>query len=208
MNKFTLLILVFFLAACDTKKDEQNALRLELDNVQQTIASVDQKIQALEAAQRNSESTLASLKEYLAKDEANIKENKKSLADYVLAHKSAVAAVAATSAGVASVLAENLDDQERGTALAAGLIGAGYCLFMADDGECSDATAKVGYYGAQIVLYRNEAKRHNEQIDEYRSKLAGIQNQRAPFLAERTTLSTKIETLASQIESLRCRYCL
>jgi predicted nucleic acid-binding Zn-ribbon protein len=208
MNKFLLLVLMLSLAACDTKKEERNALHLELDERSNALASVERKIQDVEATRKNVAAMLDSAKEALSKNDANVKENKNSLASYVLRHKSAVAAVAASSAGVYSVLSDNLDEQERSAALVSGLLGAGYCLLIADDGECSDATAQVTYYGGQIAYYKSEAIKDERQIREYQARLADIERQMAPFLAERTTLSSKVAALGRQIEALTCRDCL
>jgi septal ring factor EnvC (AmiA/AmiB activator) len=203
MQKMVLIgCAALILCGCDTKKEERNTLRSELDGKLNSLAQVEKKIRDVEAIQANVSAEVTTFNGELVKDEANIKENKDSLASYVLNHKLAVAAVAATGAGIAGILADNLDDQERGAAVAAGILGAGYCLFS--DGECSDATAKVTYYGGQIAYYKDDANKKTDAISTRRQKLAELEQSNAPLLAERATFLTNIDALKSQIASLTC----
>jgi hypothetical protein len=111
-------------------------------------------------------------------------------------------AAAATSAGVAGILADNLDDQVRGAAISAGMAGAAYCMFSDDD--CSTAAAKVIYYGGQISSHKDSAATHTDKISSLQQRLADLEKYKAPFLADRTALSTGIDALTSQIEALAC----
>lgn len=196
------------LCGCDTNKAERNSLMLTQASKGTDLTSVELKIRDIEAGQVNLNTEIVTLKDALTKDEAAIKENKKSLADYVLDHKAAVTAVAATGAGIAGILADNLNDQQRAASIWVAAIGAGYCMFSEDD--CSDATVKVTYYGGQIVYYKNDATTQSDKISALRQRLAELEETKAPFLAERMALNTDIDTLKSQIEALVCHgmFCL
>lgn len=196
------LCAVVMLCGCDTKKVERNALRFELDGKLASVTQVEQKIRGIEANQINLDAEIGVLKVALTKDEDAIKENKESLAGYVLSHKLAVSAAAATGAGIAGVLADNLDDQVRGAAIAVGVMGAMYCMFSED--ECSTAAAKVAYYGTQISLHKDSAATHVDKISSLQQMLADLEKYKAPFLADRTALSTGIDALKSQIATLVC----
>lgn len=204
MKKLAVIVCaVLMLCGCDTKKVERNSLQLELDRRINSVAQVEQKISGIEANQVNINAEIGALKVALTKDEDAIKENKESLAGYVLSHKLAVSAAAATGAGIAGILADNLNDQVRGAAITLGVMGAMYC--MLSDADCSDATAKVSYYGTQIAYYKNDATIQIDKISSLQQRLADLEKYKAPFLADRTALFVGIDALKSQIDALVCR---
>lgn len=197
-----ILCVVFVLSGCDTKKDERNSLRVRLEEKLSAVAQVEQIIRDVEAKQFNINTEIVTLKDALTKDESAINENKDSLASYVLDNKLAVMATAATGAGIAGVLADNLDDQVRGAAISAGVMGAAYCMFSED--ECSTAAAKVAYFGTQISLHKDSAATYSDKISSLQKRFADLEEYKAPFLADRTVLSTGSDALTSQIDALAC----
>ena len=91
------------------------------------------------------------------------------LAEYVLEHKMATAAVLATGAGIGATVNENLDQETKDNLAAVGIVGGAYCVFNAE--ECADALAAVGIYGAQIDQLNKEIKVLKGKLSNARSAL-------------------------------------
>lgn len=174
---------------------------MDMESKLSSLSNVEQGIQSLDAKKREIDGEIARAKEELVKSEAAVKENKDLLANYVLNNKAATVAVAATTAGIAGVLSESLTEQERGGTILAGLAGGGYCVFNSD--ECTDAAAKIGYYGTQIAYFKGESQKFSNRISEAQTRLAETDGKKSPLLAERAKISTNIDALRTQIEALK-----
>jgi hypothetical protein len=92
--------------------------------------------------------------------------------------------------------------------VSAGLLGAAYCLFS--DDSCSDAAAKVGYYGAQIAIHKKEFDDKNIRLNSIQQRYTLMEEEKRPFLVQKSSTSEEIEALKLQIDALACKriFCL
>lgn len=195
------LALAVSLSGCDSKKEERETLRRDLEKNLSSLANVERQIQDTDSKLRELDSEIAHLKNETSKNEAESKRFKEELANYVLNHKAASLAVAATTAGVAGVLSENLTEQERGATAFVGVAGGVYCLVNSE--ECADAMTRIPYLGGQIAYHNSEAKKHSDRIAILQEGRVAAEAGRSPLVAERTKVSKNIDVLRLQIESLR-----
>jgi len=91
------------------------------------------------------------------------------VAQYVINHIRASAAVAAQGGAVASFFASSLDSNTRGLLAFAGVLGAAYCLQSENRSECADVGMTLTRHIANLSSYQQQLK----AIDSY---LLAVQN--------------------------------
>lgn len=213
-SRFSVLAMVLSLVAsiglagCNDHQDERIGLQRELQGLMDDLSQHQALLQQANANVQTLQAQITFIGAQVQTDASHVKESQDSLAAYALEHKLAVLAVAATGAGIASTVSDNLSDDDKKTLEAAGTVGALYCLFGANDGECADALVKITYFGSQIAYYKNQSQQHSAVLQQYQSELAGYEQARAPILTQIAMVNQSIELTNHQLEKLTCTLCI
>ena len=194
------------IVGCDVKKEERLALKSEASQYAQALAATENKFQELESLEINIQSSLSSTVNEINDAKSKLNTQKSALEDYVLQHKAAVAALAATTVGIATILNEDMPDNERGIPILTGVAGAAYCLFSEDD--CAEVTKEITSFGTQIAYYNSKLESLRKRKNELESSIAEAKQRKNPLLAERESINSKLSSINSAIERLTCKFCL
>jgi hypothetical protein len=177
---FLMILVVATLTGCGSRRARPAEQPIRLTKAEvglglpQDRVSTSPALSALEAE-------IAQTSSRLDKLSARRQQLQDTLAEYVLKHKMATAAVLATGAGIGATVDENLDQQTKDNLAAVGIVVGAYCVFNAE--ECADALAAVGYYGAQIDQLNKEIKALKGKLSSARSALENEQR-RDPLLGQ------------------------
>lgn len=204
MPKFIAIIfLLLTLSACDTRRAERQAAEAQLTEKFASFTAIGKKINEIDVNQAELKSQFDTTNNLLNQDKQDKKKVQDALAEYVLEHKAAVAALAATGAGIAGIVAENLDDGTKGALTGAGILGAAYCIF--GDDSCADVAAKVTYFGAQIAGYKKQEDAKITKLEGIKQQYQLMEQEKAPLLAQKEAISGELSALKEQIGALACK---
>lgn len=199
------------LAACDQHKAEREQAQSLLSQQQTEHSHLQRQLEQAQADLAQTERSLAEAQERHAAIESEQAQRSARLTEFLSEHKAATLALAASGAGAMTAL----DDETRqsvdrelgqgasGAAVFAGLVGAGFCLFNAD--EC----ATVGSYMASYGMERKANREHLQQVQALLNQLAQTSsNQKTSVqsLAQQLDASrSAMSETESRIEQLRCK---
>ena len=141
------------LQGCDSNQAAREAAQRELSQHESTLNELRSQQSRLSTEIAAQEREIASQKKAADELQQTRAKQRAELMSYLSDHKAAAAALAAAGGGAAAVmdddvkssLQSNGGDSAQGFAIIAGVIGAGYCIFNAD--ECAGVTAKIAAYG-------------------------------------------------------------
>lgn len=210
-NRNTLALVALLLAAlaaggCDTKKGERAALMTKIKAAEADMSSMKDEQARVSREIENFTSQIKEMSASLQQSSQRRTKLQDELSAFVLDHKLATAAVAATAGSVAGILDENVEKgTKEGLALVA-IVGGLYCLSNAD--ECADVTARVTYFGSQIEAegraitdVTSRLSRGKSSLQEREKQLSSLSETIGKRLRER-------DSLQQDHDKLLCKFCL
>jgi septal ring factor EnvC (AmiA/AmiB activator) len=203
--------LAFGLAACDKNKAAREQAQSLLSQQQTENSHLQRQVEQAQADLAQIERSLTESQASHAAIESEQAQRSARLTEYLSGHKAAVLALAASSAGALTALDDDTRqavDREMGqgasgAAMVAGIVGAGFCIFNAD--ECTS----VGSYLAGYGMERKANREHLQQVNALLQQLAQSRTEKRESLqkleqqleASRTALAES----ESRIAQLRCK---
>lgn len=204
-------LIVLGLAACDTHQAEREKVRAEFSRQQTEHSQLQRQLELAQAELARTEQALAEQQARRAELASVQTRRSAQLTRYLAEHKAASLALAATGAGAMTAL----DDETRKNlerelgqgagdmAMLAGLMGAGYCLFNAD--ECSTVAAQVASYGMERKANRD----HLQQVEALMQQLSQARDgQQQAHQARQQDVQTsqgRLAQIEGRLAQLRCQ---
>lgn len=204
-----LAALTLTLTACDGNREAREAAERDVARHEIVATELRTKQERLQSEIAANERTIAEQNKLITELEQKRAAQRADLMNYLSDNKAAAAALAAAGGGAAvamdddirTSLNSNAGDGASGFAFIAGVVGAGYCLFNAED--CARVAARVAAYGTANKDTDSNIRRAKEQISTLQQGSQTLQQQRQqiePRLQEANANASSARSRAAQLQ--------
>jgi len=208
---FFAVILLPSLQGCDKHKAEREQIAEQLSSQQAELREVRSRHDNAQNTLNRMQETLSSQRADLASGEQDLAERQAQIMVYMSENKATILALAAAGTGAATALDDEtrrIVQQELGQGssdliVAAGIFGAGYCLFNLD--KCSRVSARLAAHSSEIRTIKTQIQRLTLQVEEQEQS---IQQQQSQIYALNQQVQEQESTIRSnqqRMAELDCR---